>query len=60
MKVPKATPIVELINGALTCSFRQIPPRPNGNISKVSFFQGCGFFVLITKGFVFIMELWCD
>jgi hypothetical protein len=27
---------------------------------KVNFFQGHGFFVLITKGFVLIMELRCD
>jgi hypothetical protein len=57
--VLKAKPIVELVNGTL-------PPRPNGIISKVSFFQGCGFFELIIKGFVLIMELlvrlvvWCD
>jgi len=57
--VLKVEPIVELVNGTL-------PPRPNGIISKVSFFQGCGVFELIIKSFVLIMELlvrsvvWCD
>jgi hypothetical protein len=49
--------IVELVNGALAYNYRRIPLRPNGSISKVSFLQGHGFFVLITKGFVLIMEL---
>jgi hypothetical protein len=59
-KLPKAEPIVELLNGTFVCSSRQIPPRLNGNILKVIFLQGHGFFVFITKGFVSIMELWCE
>ncbi len=59
-KVPKAKLIVKLVIGALACNSKQIPPRPNGSISNVSFLQGHGFFVLIIKGFVLIMELWCD
>jgi len=59
-KVLEAEPIVELVNGAFVGSSRWIPPRLNGSISKVNFFQGCGFFVPITKGFVLIMEFWCD
>jgi len=57
--VLETKPTVELLNGALTCSFRQVPPKRNGSTLKVSFLQGHGFFVLITKGFVSIMELWC-
>jgi hypothetical protein len=60
MKVPKVKPIVELVNGAFTCSSKRVPLRPIGSISKVSFFQGCGFFVFITEGFVLIMELWSN
>jgi hypothetical protein len=44
------------MNGTLACNSIQIPPRPNGSISKVNFLQGCGFLVVITKGFVLIME----
>jgi hypothetical protein len=55
MKVPKTKPIIEPMNGALACSSVQVPPRPNGNISK-DFFQGCGFLVVIIEGFVLIME----
>jgi len=43
MKVPKAKPIVELMNGALANSSQQVPPRPNGSILKVNFLQGLGF-----------------
>jgi hypothetical protein len=59
-KLLKAEPIVELLNGTFICSSKQIPPRLNGNVLKVIFFQGHGVFVLITKGFVLIMELWCE
>jgi hypothetical protein len=58
-KLPKAKPIVELLNGTFICSSKWVPPRLNGSILKVIFLQGHGFFVLITKGFVLIMELWC-
>jgi hypothetical protein len=60
MKVLETKPIIELVNGAFTCSSRQVLPRPNSNISKVNFFQGCGVFLFVTKGFVSIMKLWCD
>jgi hypothetical protein len=43
MKVLKVEQIVELLNGTFAYNSRQVPPRPNGNILKVSFFQGCGF-----------------
>jgi hypothetical protein len=56
MKVPEASPIVEFLNGTFIGNSRQIPPRPNGSILKVNFFQGCGYFVFMTKGFVLIME----
>ncbi len=55
MKVPKVKPIIELVNGAFTYSSRQIPPRLNGSILKVSFLQEHGFIVIITKGFVLNM-----
>jgi len=32
----------------------------NGSISKVNFFQGHGFFIIIIEGFLLIMELMCD
>jgi hypothetical protein len=57
MKVLEIEPIIKPVNGDLTYSSRGVPPRPNGSISKVSFLQGRGFFVLITKDFVSIMEL---
>jgi hypothetical protein len=57
MKVLEAKPIVELVNGTLTCNSKRIPPRSNGSILKVSFFQGCGFFVFLIEGLMLIMEL---
>jgi hypothetical protein len=54
--VPKAKPIFEPMNGGLACSSIQVPPRPNGSKSKDNFFQGCSFLVVITEGFVLIME----
>jgi hypothetical protein len=57
MKVLEAELIIELMNGTFACNSRWIPPRLNGNISKVNFLQGHGFLVIITKGFVLIMEL---
>jgi hypothetical protein len=58
--VPKVAPIVELVNGALTCSSKRVPPQSNGSILKVSFLQGHGFLVIIIKGFVLIMKLRSD
>jgi len=57
MKLPEVELIIELVNGAFACNSKRIPPQPNGNILKVNFFQGHGFLVIITKGFVLIMEL---
>jgi hypothetical protein len=56
-KVPEGKPIIELVNGALACNSIRVPPRPNGSILKVGFLQGCGFLIIITEGFVLIMEL---
>jgi hypothetical protein len=63
-EVPEVELIVELMNGTFTYSSKRIPPRPNGSILKVSFLQGCDFFILTIEGFVLIMELvqlviWC-
>jgi hypothetical protein len=59
MKVPEAELIVELLNNAFASSFGRIPPWPNGSTLKANFLHGCGFLVIITKGFVLIMEFWC-
>jgi hypothetical protein len=60
MKVPEVKPIIELVNGTLTCSSKSILPQPNGSKLKVNFLQGHGFLVIITMNFVLIMELKSD
>ncbi len=55
--MPKGEPIIEHVNGALAYNSIRIPPRPNGSILKVGFLHGHGFLIIITKGFVLIMEL---
>jgi hypothetical protein len=54
--VPKAKPIIEHVNGVLACRSIQVPPRSNGSILKIKFLQTCGFLVVITEGFLLIME----
>jgi hypothetical protein len=45
------------MNGSFAYNYKQVPPKLNGSISKVSFLQGHGFLIVISKGFVLVMEV---
>ncbi len=56
-KVPKSQPITQLSNVFFTYCSIQIPPCSNGSIHFLHFLLCFAFFLLMTKAFVFVLNV---